>query len=263
MRGKIQVIVVDDEPLAGCHMVSLLGTCDDVVCLGVFRRGRDALAFLEENTVDLAFLDIEMPGMDGLALAERMRAIDPFVEFVFVTGYGQYSLAAFEQYALGYLLKPCDRTRMLYYLEQARYLREKRSRSVLHLRTFGSFDAFVKGEPVLFSNAKAKELLALLADARGGQVGMEKACDLLWEMHPYDESVKALYRRAVSDLRKTLGEYCGPGVLRAMRGAISLNASVVSCDYWRYLEGESELFSGEYLSQYSWGEATLARLTLL
>lgn len=261
MREKpLNVLIVDDEELACSYLLSLLDQCDDVNVVGSFSVACAALVCVEEELIDLAFLDIEMPDMDGLTLANRIKDIDPCVEVVFTTGYEGYSLEAFKRYALGYLLKPCAMDDIRYYLDQAQLLRMRRKTQRLSLRAFGRFDAFVGGCPVMFSNAKAKELLALLVDADGGEVSMEQAIDRLWEDHVYDESVKALYRRALRDLKRTLRDQVDDEALMCSRGAVSLDMSAVNCDYHNYLQGASELFSGVYLEQYSWGEETLARL---
>lgn len=263
MKDKpVTVLVVDDEPLAGTYLVSLLNQCQGVEVAGTFRASQPALDLVEETSIDLAFLDIEMPDMDGLTLAERIKETDPLTEIVFATGYGHYSLEAFKRYALGYLLKPCNIKDVQHYLEQARALRTRRQTGQLILKAFGQFDAFVNEQPLMFSNAKAKELLALLVDADGGQVTMERAIDCLWEDHPYDESVKALYRRALRDLRLTLHENGVAEVLIRARGSVSLDMSAVTCDYHAYLQGDCSLFDGSYMQQYSWGEITLSKIIL-
>lgn len=256
----VTVLVVDDEPLAGVYLASLLDQCEGVEVAGVFRTSQPALNLVEERSIDLAFLDIEMPDMDGLVLAERIKDSDPLTEVVFTTGYECYSLEAYKRYALGYLLKPCELEGIRHYLDQAHALRMRRQTGKLVLKAFGRFDAFLGERPIMFANAKAKELLALLVDADGGEVTMERAIDLLWEDHAYDESVKALYRRALRDLRITLHECKADAALMRRRGSASLDMGAVECDYHAFRQGDRALFQGAYMEQYSWGEETLASI---
>lgn len=102
---KIRTLIVDDEPLARDRVQMLLRDDPDVDIIGVCPDGPSALALMERETVDLMFLDIQMPEMDGF---ELLRAIpkDRLPAVIFTTAYDQHALKAFESHALDYLLKP-------------------------------------------------------------------------------------------------------------------------------------------------------------
>lgn len=262
MRARpISAVIVDDEHLAAAYLEKIVSSFEGVEVAGVFATANDALAGIEGRTVDVAFLDIEMPQISGLDLLERLKELDPDIEVVLVTGYDQYAMKAYEKHALGYLLKPCRREDVEYYITQVRHLRGKRTKRVLSVKTFGRFDVFAGDEVIAFSNAKAKELLALLVDARGGEVSVEMIATTLWEDHPFDESAKALVRRAIADLR-SIGRTLGvEDLIAGSRGSVSLNAAHVECDLFRYLEGEDIPYPGSYMEQYSWAEGTAAALS--
>ena len=207
-------------------------------------------------------LDIEMAGMDGLDLARALREVHPKLIIIFLTGYEHYALDAYRLHSIAYLVKPVDREELAIAVEMAEKLWEKNERSV-YIRTFGHFDVFANGELVLFKRAKAKELLALLVDRRGGLVTMEQATMYLWEDQPYDENVKKKYRDATSQLRKTLAEYGVSEILRVVRGGCCVVVSEFHCDYYALLDGDPEAltqFNGMYMTDYSWGEDTLAEI---
>lgn len=134
-----------------------------------------------------------------------------------------------------------------------------------HVRavTFGRFDIFVDNEPVIFSSNKAKELLALCIDRRGGEVGMEEAIDKLWPNKSFDDRTKRLYRKAVTNLRLTLSKYEADYIFVKKRGCCYILSNAIECDYYRFLDDPEENlpgFGGEYLFDYPWGEKTLAML---
>src|SRR5699024_2760886 len=105
------------------------------------------LQFLRENPVDAAFLDIEMPEMNGIVLAEKMREIMPDLVVVFITGYEQYTLDALKIKADYYLTKPYDTKDIREVLERAKLLSARQKKRV-YIRTFGRFDVFIDGQAV-------------------------------------------------------------------------------------------------------------------
>ena len=144
-------------------------SCRGVELAGMFSNPLEALETFREDPVEAVFLDIEMPEMNGLVLVERLREISPDVVVVFITGYEQYALDALKIRADYYLTKPYDSRDIREVLERARLLSARQKKRV-YVRTFGRFDVFIDGTAVYFPNAKAKELLALCVDHRGGTV---------------------------------------------------------------------------------------------
>jgi len=104
MTGKIRTLVVDDEPVARARVLSLLRDETDIEVVGECSTGPQAVSVIEATSPDLVFLDVQMPQMDGFALARTLGQDMPAV--VFVTAYDEYALQAFEIHALDYLLKP-------------------------------------------------------------------------------------------------------------------------------------------------------------
>ena len=129
------------------------------------------------------------------------------------------------------------------------------------IRTFGYFDVFVGDKPIAFRNKKSKELLALLVDRRGGYVTSEEAIAFLWEDEPSSPVTLARYRKVALRLKNILEEYGISEILESVDGKRRIVPDKVQCDLYDYFAGKTDLFKGSYLSNYSWGETTLAELS--
>jgi two-component system LytT family response regulator len=109
MSGPLRCLLIDDEPLALKRLEMLLADHPEVEIIGKISRPSEAVAQIDSLQPDLVFLDIQMPGMNGFEVLERVRR-QPMV--VFVTAYDRYALEAFEVNSIDYLLKPVDRQRL-------------------------------------------------------------------------------------------------------------------------------------------------------
>ena len=119
MTDRMRVLLVDDEPLALDYLRSVLEAESDVNIVSECNNGRKALSYIEQNAVDLVFLDIQMPLMTGLQLVAELQ-VDNFPMIVFVTAYDKFALEAFDLNAVDYILKPLEPERLLVSLERAR-----------------------------------------------------------------------------------------------------------------------------------------------
>jgi len=119
--ATITVVIVDDEQLACEELGFLLKEFPDLEVLATARNGIEALKLIEELEPDIAFLDVQMPGLDGLSVIQKLREQNiPLPYFVLATAYDQYALEAFRLEALDYLLKPIEKDRLAVTLERAR-----------------------------------------------------------------------------------------------------------------------------------------------
>jgi len=119
--ATLTTIVVDDEKLACDELSYLLGDFPEVDVIARGSNGLEALELIENLEPDLVFLDVNMPGLDGLGVVRRLRekGIEP-PHFIFVTAYEQYAVEAFRLEAMDYLLKPLDRGRLAETIDRAR-----------------------------------------------------------------------------------------------------------------------------------------------
>jgi two-component system LytT family response regulator len=119
MIPKIRTLVADDEPIARARVVSLLRGEADIELVCECATGQEAKTAIEQGDLDLLFLDIQMPEVTGMDLAQTIRA-NGMPAVVFVTAYDEYALRAFEVHALDYLLKPFSSDRFRAALGHAR-----------------------------------------------------------------------------------------------------------------------------------------------
>jgi two-component system LytT family response regulator len=127
MSARLSVFVLDDEPLAVKRLVRLLTGTGRVDVVGSATDPEAGLTSLATQSVDVVFLDIRMPGLDGLEVARRIPA-DTMV--VFTTAYDTYAVDAFEANAIDYLLKPIERERLARTLERVASRRGTRSADI-------------------------------------------------------------------------------------------------------------------------------------
>ena len=230
-------IAVDDEKTS-LHRISRLVEEDQrVKMVATFSDCLQALEYVSAHQVDLVFLDIEMPEMDGLQLAEQMREADPFLEIIYITAYHQYALEAFRTYAIGYLLKPLNKKD---FTEQMDVVAKRYRPRVPHsqplpliITCFGGFDVRTHKETIRWKTTKAEELFALLIYFQGRGRSRDTLIELLW---PDMEFKKAsnLFRVTCTYLRGALSQYTHCDLLKRELNEYYLDVSAVSCDLYDF-----------------------------
>lgn len=107
----IRAMIVDDEPLSVRGLQHLLAEYEDLEVCGTFLTPREAYEYVRANPIQVAFLDISMPEVDGMSLSRLLLEQDPSISVIFVTGFDDYAVQAFEVNALDYLMKPVTKQR--------------------------------------------------------------------------------------------------------------------------------------------------------
>ncbi|MBQ9042614.1 MAG: response regulator [Eggerthellaceae bacterium] len=260
----MRILAVDDKAMPRKALVQAIGDAAPDAEVVVCANAAEVLALPDAGGFDVAFLDVDMPGMDGIQLARELKRLNPHVNVVFATGFGEYMADAFALHSSGYLRKPITAEAVAEELDNLRYSPRATGERGLTVHCFGDFEAFADGEPLMFERAKSKELLAYLVDRRGALAGLREIEAALWEEAAEGRGVSTSYVRVlVSDLRRTL-EACGHGdALVRRRGSVGVNVTRLACDYYGYLEGDPlalAAWHGEYMEQYSWAEPTKAAL---
>lgn len=289
----MKAILVDDEMLALRRMEKLLKEQDGkevpIEIVGSFQNPHLALEVAERETFQLVFLDIEMPEMDGMELAERLLRIQPHLHIVFVTAYNEYAVEAFELNALDYLLKPVQRTRiektlkrlakpvqandegkhsqlegMLCTLSYLHYITPQQELKTFHWRT-----------------VKAQELFAYLLHHREQTLRKDTILDLLWPNYRIEKSSAHLHT-TIYQIRQVIKQralrihikYMDEGY-RLELGGMKLDkeewekamrlAPQVSPETIQEHQKLLNAYRGDYLAehQYLWAEGEQERLRLI
>ena len=250
-------IAVDDEILMLGALVSAIKASPDISEVSQFSGCDEALAFVKENSVDVAFLDINMRGMGGLALAEKIIDFCPDCKIVFCTGYEEYAIPAFKLHASGYLMKPVSAKDVQGEIDNIKGIRQ--SQKPLTVKCFGTFEVYARGEKLTFKRSKTKELFAFLVDRNGAGVTVAEIGVALWE-NDEDQKNHNYIHQLFRDLRQSLETVGSEEIFERNNYFYSLNPEKLDCDYYAYLKTGKPEFRGEYMSQYSWAEGTCGLL---
>jgi two-component system LytT family response regulator/two-component system response regulator LytT len=125
--GSLSALVVDDEQLAREELSFLLKDIPDVDLLQTASNGLEAVQLIESLEPELVFLDVQMPGLDGIGVIAKLREKGgPLPHFILTTAFDQYAVEAFRLEALDYLLKPVEKERLEESVARARRLLEER-----------------------------------------------------------------------------------------------------------------------------------------
>ena len=118
-HGDLRLLVVDDEPPARSRLTAMVAETGGWEVVAEAANGHEALQAVTDHQPDVVLLDIRMPGMDGVEVASHLAQLPAPPAVVFTTAYDEYAVQAFETHAVGYLLKPVRRERLLQALERA------------------------------------------------------------------------------------------------------------------------------------------------
>lgn len=257
----MKVIYVDDEKPAIDNFRLTVGNIPEIGTLNTFQSGEDALAFAEDNVIDAAFLDMEMPGIHGLDLAKRLKRHDPGLRVVFVTAFSQYALDAWGVDATGYLLKPYTAAEIRKELAKCSYRPLPSHRIVIE--TIPTLSIAVDGAPLYISGKKPREMLALLVDRGDHGITTGEGIACLWPDRANDNSAQSLLRMTYKRLVDTLEEVGAGHILVTRENRRFLKADEVDCDLYRILAGDKQVarkYNGAYLQEYDWAEERNAQL---
>ncbi|MBQ2723798.1 MAG: response regulator [Clostridia bacterium] len=259
----MKTIIVDDELWSVEQFRQESEKIEGVSLMGYFNNPFSAIEYAQQNDVDLALLDIEMPGMNGIELAQKLREIHPQVVIVFVTAYSEYLPDFIRLNADYYILKPYSSEEIKSVFDRAKLLAKRQEKRV-RISTFGQFEVFIDGKPATFGGKKVKELFALLVDKRGKTLNTEESFYRLWEGETYNNQNATKYRMLWQRLRRYLEEKNLSNIIIDEKMEKSLKCDMVDCDYFKFLDGDAKTikrFSYAYMTDYAWAEETLAELS--
>ena len=212
---------------------------------------------------DIVWLDIEMPGMNGLEMAANIKQISPDTNIVFVTGFPDYAVDAFGMHVSGFVLKPANPEKLRIEIDNLRRPLPPKYDSKVRVQCFGNFEVFVDGRIMKFARSLSKEALAYLIDRRGAGCTVGEICSVLWEDRQADKGLKSQCRVIMASLKSDMAALDIEDILVKNWNTWGVDASKISCDYYDFLQKDSAAvnsFRGEYMAQYSWAEMTVGSL---
>jgi len=232
----IRIAAVDDEMHVLERFERIVLEVKELELCGLFETGEQLLSYLKDHPLDAVFLDIEMPGVNGLQLSERILDINETIDIVFVTAYNQYAVEAFELQAMDYIMKPLTAERLgktVQRLLKTKRTVERPGKPII--QCFGDFEVFLNGEVLAWKNSKAKELLAFLIHKKGVPVNWEKIADAVWP--DYDsEKAQTNFHANTYLLRKRLAEAGISQILESRRGNYRVVTEQVFCELYQLEE---------------------------
>lgn len=246
----MKILFVDDEQL---QLLRLENACKKVLPDAEFFSYTNPVKAFEENkdnSIDLAFLDIEMPGINGIQLAKKLKKNNPKIKIIFVTAYNEYALDAYKVYASGYITKPVSVNKIQEEINELGSVIELKPTKKLQIKCFGNFEVFHNGEPVRFSYKKSKEAFAYLVDREGSAININKLNAVLWE-----EDHPSYLRNLIADIQNTLKSIGTEDVFVKRNNECYIDVNKVDCDAYEYKKGNPDavrMYRGDYMSQYSW-----------
>ena len=254
----MKALAVDDEIYMLENLQEAVAASSDIETVSAFSSCSAALAYAAENPVDVAFLDINMRGIGGLGLAEKLMEIYPQCKIIFCTGYEEYAVSAFKLHVSGYLMKPITAEAVQKEIDHIKGV--KAQQKMLEIRCFGNFEVLYNGQVLSFNRTKAKDLMAVLVDRKGAGMTAKQICAVLFPENTDDAKNSAYLRQLVLDLKNTLRQIDSEDVLCHDTPYYRIDTNLVKCDYLSFIETGKPNFHGEYMAQYSWAEETCAML---
>ncbi|RST72224.1 response regulator [Siminovitchia acidinfaciens] len=283
----MRAILIDDEPLAMEHMEKLLKDIAVVEVIGKYLSPLQGLKAIMHEQPDVVFLDIEMPTISGIELAENIQSTCSNVHVVFVTAYDEYAVKAFELNAVDYVMKPIQRKRLNETIKRLQLFEDTNvekgeSTCTGMICCFQTLRFVWEGDEleaidVHWRTTKAKELFAYLVHHRREPVGKEVLIDLFWAESEPEKGYAQLYA-AIYQIRKTLASIGFDIEIKSREQTymIDMQQIKVDIDEFERLEeifNEShpelesvqkllDLYSGDYLEKesYLWAESERERL---
>ncbi|OAB45947.1 response regulator [Paenibacillus glacialis] len=286
----MKVIIIDDEQLAVDYLERQLMKINNIEIIGKFIdpiAGRSEI-FLKD--VDLVFLDISLPEINGIELAEQILEKKPDLRIVFVTAYNEYAVKAFELNALDYIVKPIRADRLIKTINRISEHESKQDSA--EMKTYTMRMNIFRQVTVEASNGqfsviqwrttKSQELFLYLLQHRRQLVRKSVLIDLLWPEYEPDKVYSQLYT-AIYHIRKTMARFGGENfqIINLMEGYIlNIDHVLLDVEEWesqiesapslsfetidQYME-IMKLYTGHYLQEYDywWAENERQRLKQL
>lgn len=234
----LSVIIVDDEKLAIKRLKRILLDSGAIGECSVFSNPREAYEFAKEQRIDVAFLDISMPEINGMRLSQLLAELDDSIDIVFVTGYDNYAVQAFDMSALDYILKPITAERVAKTLHKLKKRpRVKTSDAMLSVSLFNGLDIRIqfeeneRAEPIKLRSPITEELFAYLVCHRTAT--REEVVEALWPDLHGEKALNNLNTNLYYIRRTLAGNKASPCFISGKK-EIRVDDSGLQCDLYEF-----------------------------
>jgi Response regulator containing CheY-like receiver and SARP domains len=242
----MKVLVVDDEPAMLLAMKRLLSRIEGVELVGNFQNAAEALDFIREHEVNLAFLDIKIGEDNGLELARSLRSIYDDVDIVFTTSHTEFAMPAYDVYPLDYIVKPVSGKRLEQTVVRAANRRGASSidagssTSISHrlmIRGLGCFEAGSRQSgAVKWMSKKSAELFAYLLVQQGRSVAKPRIIEDVFPEMPR-RNAEVYLNTAVYQLRKALSPHGFKEMILSTQEQYRLDMGLMDVDFIQFEQG--------------------------
>lgn len=233
----IRAIIVEDEELVLQDIRTMVEETGLIDVVKTYANAKDALKEAAVLRPQLAFIDIELPGMDGITLAENLLEAVPALRVVFITAYNEYAVKAFELNAVDYLLKPIGRERFAMMVGRiaSSLPRVSNRQEQLEIDCFGVMGVRIGGKAVRWGRSKAEELFCYLLIHHKTAVHKEAIIEELWPDYDVHRALPIL-QTAACQLRNVFSPLQGAVKLEYAASRYCLTVAQGKCDYFFVLD---------------------------
>jgi len=270
----IRTIIIDDERHAIREIEYFLKNYSEIEVIASYTNPLKAIEELKTQSVQVVFLDINMPQLLGIDVGSKILDINPEIKIIFVTAYDQYALEAFELNAIDYILKPIQLSRfektmqrLLKGIENKNPLQNKK----LLIKCFGPLKiCWENEEPLKWRTDKTKELFAYLLMHAGIEISKDRIIDTLWRDIDVERATKQLHN-GIYYIRKTLEAYGIDREMVSISGNYCLKVGAIYFDKlaWKELKANpvsdmtlgqvEQIYSADYLEDVDWNWTDIDR----
>ncbi len=231
----LRTILVDDEELSIKRLKKILTECSGIQICNTFSNSLEAYEYIKENKIDVAFLDISMPDIDGMTFSDMLHDIDGDIDVVFITGHDEYAVKAFELNALDYLLKPVTLERLQKTLDKIKKKRRPVQENLgIRVSFFNGFKICTTGDEgreIKLRSPKTEELFAFIVYK--GTTSREEIVDTLWEGLDFDKALKNINSNMYY-IRKALSVYGLGDCIKTGKKEIGIETGRITCDLFEF-----------------------------
>lgn len=252
----MKTILVDDMILDLQLFEMKCADMPEFEIVGKFTDPNEAIEYASGHVVDFALLDVDMPGMTGIELAQKLREQRRDIIIMFATAHPKFAFDALKMKADYVVFKPFDKEDIADMMERAKLLQARQKKRYC-FQTFGNFEMMVDNQIVRFQSNRAKELMALCVYEEGRSVSIHRMLECIWGEEATAYPAKTGYRRIIKELADSLRAYGAEDLLIREYGSIRIRTELCDSDYQSFMDGEPNAicsFRGAYMKQYSWAE---------